>query len=88
VRMTPPKGFAVSTALAGAVAVVATLPMFGVRWAGTALIIFALPGLIAITPLFGNVHTHVAILTLLTTWIIYLVIFLLAAKIVRVIRAQ
>jgi len=80
--------FGVAAGLAGAIAIVTTLPMFGVWRAGIGLVVLALPGMIAISALFGNVHTHVAILTLFANWIIYLAIFLVAAKIWRLLRAK
>ena len=80
--------FAIAAGLAGVIAIVATLPMFGVWRAGIGLVVLALPGMIAVSALFGDVHTHVAVVTLLATWIIYLAIFLIAAKIWRLLRAK
>ena len=80
--------FAVSAGLAGVIAVLATLPMFGVRGPLTGLIIFALPGLSLVSAIVGDLHTHVAIVTLIATWIIYLTIFLALAKIWRLLRAK
>ena len=65
---------AVSAGLAGVIAVLATLPMFGVRGPLTGLIVFALPGMSLVSALLGDLHTHVAIVTLIATWIIYLAI--------------
>ena len=81
------RSFAVAVGLAGVIAIVGTLPMFGVWRAGNGFIVLALPGLIVGSALFGNVHTHVAILTLFTTWIVYLAIFLVVVKIWRLLRA-
>ena len=80
--------FAVSAGLAGVISVLATLPMFGVRGPLTGLIVFALPGLSLVSALFGNIHTHVATVTLFATWCIYLAIFLVVAKIWRLLRAK
>jgi hypothetical protein len=82
------RGLMVAAGLAGLIAIVATLPMFGVWWIGSGLIVLALPGMIAISALVGNVHTHVAIVTLFATWTIYLAIFLIAAKFWRLLRAK
>jgi hypothetical protein len=70
------------------VAILATLPIFGVRGPLTGLIIFALPGLYLVSALSGNIHTHVAIVTLFATWCIYLAIFLAVAKIWRLLRGK
>ena len=80
--------FAVSVGLAGVISVLATLPVFGVREPLTGLIVFALPGLSLVSALFGDIHKHVAIATLFATWIVYLAIFLVAAKIWRLFRAK
>ncbi|RSL19280.1 hypothetical protein EDE15_4942 [Edaphobacter aggregans] len=78
---------AVSAGLAGVIAVLATLPMFGVRGPLTGLIVFALPGMSLVSALLGDLHTHVAIVTLIATWIIYLAIFLAITKIWRLLLA-
>jgi hypothetical protein len=70
------------------VAILATLPIFGVRGPLTGLIIFALPGLYLVSALLGDIHTHVAIVTLFATWSIYLAIFLVVAKIWRLLRGK
>jgi hypothetical protein len=80
--------FAVSAGLAGVISVLATLPMFGVRGPMTGLIVFALPGLSLVSALFGDIHKHVAIATLFATWIVYLAIFFVVAKIWRLLRAK
>ena len=85
--MKVPKGFAVAALAAGVIAIAATLPMFGCR-PGIAFIVFALPALSVLSPMFGNVHTHVAVATLLVSWVIYLALFLFLAKIVRVLRGK
>lgn len=79
---------AVSAGLAGVIAVLATLPMFGVRGPLTGLIVFALPGMSLVSALLGDLHTHVAIVTLIATWIIYLAIFLAITKIWRLLLAK
>jgi hypothetical protein len=79
---------AVSAGLAGVIAVLATLPMFGVRGPLTGLIVFALPGMSLVSALLGDLHTHVAIVTLIATWIIYLAIFLAVTKIWRLLLAK
>jgi hypothetical protein len=63
--------FAVSAGLEEEISILATLPMFGVRGLLTALIVFALPGMSLVSALAGDLHTHVAIVTLFATWIIY-----------------
>jgi hypothetical protein len=78
----------VSAGLAGVIAVLATLPMFGVRGPLTGLIVFALPGMSLVSALLGDLHTHVAIVTLIATWIIYLAIFLAVTKIWRLLLAK
>ena len=80
--------FGVSAGLTGVIAVLATLPMFGLRGVLTGLIVFALPGMSLVSALFGNIHKHVAIATLFATWIVYLAIFLVVAKIWRLLRAK
>jgi hypothetical protein len=80
--------FVVSAGLAGVIAILATLPMFGVRGPLTGLIVFALPGMSLVSALVGDLHTHVAIVTLFATWIVYLAIFLAVAKIWRLLRAK
>jgi hypothetical protein len=80
--------FAVSAGLAGVISVLATLPMFGVRGPMTGLIVFALPGLSLVSALFGDIHKHVVIATLFATWIVYLAIFFVVAKIWRLLRAK
>ena len=79
---------AVSAGLAGVIAVLATLPMFGVRGPLTGLIVFALPGMSLVSALLGDLHTHVAIVTLIATWIIYLAIILAITKIWRLLLAK
>jgi hypothetical protein len=78
----------VSAGLAGVIAVLATLPMFGVRGPLTGLIVFALPGMSLVSALLGDLHTHVAIVTLIAPWIIYLAIFLAVTKIWRLLLAK
>jgi hypothetical protein len=80
--------FAVSAGLAAVIAFFATLPMFGVRGPLTGLIVFALPGMSFVSAVGGDLHTHVAIVTLFATWIVYLAVFLAVAKIWRLLRAR
>jgi hypothetical protein len=77
-----------AAALAALIAIVATLPMFGVRLLGVQGIVLALPALMTLGVLAGNAHAHIAIATLLTTWIIYLALFLVVLKIWRGLRAK
>jgi hypothetical protein len=80
--------FAVSAGLAAVIAILSTLPMFGVRGALTGLIVFALPGMSLVSALVGDLHTHVAIVTLFSTWIVYLAIFFAVARVWRLLRAK
>jgi len=82
-----PRRFALAAGLAGVITIVGTLPMFGEWRVGGGLMILALPGLTAVGALFGYVHPHVAILTLLATWIIYFAVFLIVTMIWRLLRA-
>jgi hypothetical protein len=83
-----PRRFAVAVGLAGVIAIVATLPMFGVWRAGIGFVVLALPGMIAISAMAGDVHTHVATMTLFATWIIYSAAFLVVVKIWSLFRAK
>jgi hypothetical protein len=84
----PPRDLIFAAGLAAVIAIISTLPMFGVRWVGIGFIVFALPGMTIVTALAGNVHSFVAVSTLVATFAFYLGVFSIVARIVRVFRAN